>query len=168
MAFSQQGPRALCVLSANGAVSTVTLRQPSTSGGTVTYEGRFEIICLSGSYLLTEIAGSRNRTGGLSVSLASPDGRVIGGGVGGMLIAAGPVQVIVGSFIWGGSKTKNKKKEAIEGVTDFDNQTVDNSVAFNSMPPDQNLTHGSSMVVWPSPRPLDMRNSHVDIDLMRG
>jgi len=38
MAFSQQGPRAICILSANGAVSTVTLRQPSTSGGTVTYE----------------------------------------------------------------------------------------------------------------------------------
>ncbi|ONI23050.1 hypothetical protein PRUPE_2G167000 [Prunus persica] len=38
MSFSQQGPRALCILSANGAVSTVTLRQPSTSGGTVTYE----------------------------------------------------------------------------------------------------------------------------------
>ena len=40
MAFSQQGPRAVCILSANGAVSTVTLRQPSTSGGTVTYEVR--------------------------------------------------------------------------------------------------------------------------------
>ncbi|KAL6126143.1 hypothetical protein ACLB2K_074194 [Fragaria x ananassa] len=168
MAFSQQSPRALCVLSANGAVSTVTLRQPSTSGGTVTYEGRFEIICLSGSYLLTESDGSRNRTGGLSVSLASPDGRVVGGGVGGMLIAAGPVQVIVGSFIWVGSKTKNKKKEAIEGVTDFDHQTVDNSVAFNSMPPDQQFTQGSLLAVWPSPRPLDMRNSHGDIDLMRG
>lgn len=76
--------------------------------------------------------------------------------------------MIVGSFIWGGSKTKNKKKEAIEGVTDYDHQTVDNSVAFNSMQPDQNLTQGSSMVVWPSPRQLDMRNSHVDIDLMRG
>jgi len=38
MAFSQQGPRAVCILSANGSVSTVTLRQPSTSGGTVTYE----------------------------------------------------------------------------------------------------------------------------------
>lgn len=38
MSFSQQGPRAICVLSANGAVSTATLRQPSTSGGTVTYE----------------------------------------------------------------------------------------------------------------------------------
>lgn len=49
--------------------------------------------------MLTEIAGSRNRTGGLSVSLASPDGRVIGGGVGGMLIAAGPVQVAVSSWL---------------------------------------------------------------------
>ncbi|MBA0688772.1 hypothetical protein Goari_006539 [Gossypium aridum] len=38
MSFSQQGPRAVCILSANGAVSTVTLRQPSSLGGTVTYE----------------------------------------------------------------------------------------------------------------------------------
>lgn len=57
-------------------------------------QGRFEIICLSGSYLVTDGDGSRTRSGGLSVSLASPDGRVIGGGVGGMLIAASPVQVI--------------------------------------------------------------------------
>ncbi|XP_068330868.1 AT-hook motif nuclear-localized protein 9-like [Pyrus communis] len=168
MAFSQQGPRAVCILSANGAVSTVTLRQPSTSGGTVTYEGRFEIICLSGSYLLTEIGGSRNRSGGLSVSLASPDGRVIGGGVGGMLIAATPVQVIVGSFIWGGPKTKNKKREAVEGVTDLEHETVDNSVALNSIQPDQSLSQSASLAAWQASRPLDMRNSHVDIDLMRG
>ncbi|KAJ7557054.1 hypothetical protein O6H91_05G110100 [Diphasiastrum complanatum] len=38
MSFSQIGPRAVCVLSANGAISNVTLRQPATSGGTVTYE----------------------------------------------------------------------------------------------------------------------------------
>lgn len=38
MAFSQQGPRTICVLSANGAISNVTLRQPATSGGLVTYE----------------------------------------------------------------------------------------------------------------------------------
>jgi len=47
MAFSQQGPRAICILSANGAVSTVTLRQPSTSGGTVTYEVcNFHVLCV--------------------------------------------------------------------------------------------------------------------------
>ncbi|WCJ22810.1 AT-hook motif nuclear-localized protein 11 [Euphorbia peplus] len=168
MSFSQQGPRAICILSANGAVSTVTLRQPSTSGGTVTYEGRFEILCLSGSYLVSSNAGSRNRTGGLSVSLASPDGRVVGGGVGGMLIAASPVQVIVGSFIWGGSKTKNKK-EGIEGGRDMDHhQTVENPVTPSNIPPNQNLTSPSSVGLWPSQQSMDMRNSHVDIDLMRG
>lgn len=108
MSFSQQGPRAVCILSANGAISHVTLRQPATAGGTVTYEGRFEILSLSGSFLLTENGGTRSRTGGLSVSLAGPDGRVIGGGVAGMLMAASPVQVVVGSFISNGRKAQSK------------------------------------------------------------
>lgn len=38
MSFTQQGPRTVCVLSANGAVSNVTLRQPAMSAGTVSYE----------------------------------------------------------------------------------------------------------------------------------
>ncbi|PKU69178.1 hypothetical protein MA16_Dca002448 [Dendrobium catenatum] len=38
MAFSQQGPRTICILSANGAICNVTLQQPTTSDGTVTYE----------------------------------------------------------------------------------------------------------------------------------
>lgn len=56
-------------------------------------QGRFEILSLSGSFMPTENQGTRSRTGGMSVSLASPDGRVVGGGVAGLLIAAGPVQV---------------------------------------------------------------------------
>ncbi|KAL7111248.1 hypothetical protein ACP275_05G076400 [Erythranthe tilingii] len=106
MAFSQQGPRTVCILSAYGAICNVTLRQPAMSGGTVTYEGRFEIISLSGSFLMSESNGSRSRTGGLSVSLAGADGRVLGGGVAGMLKAASPVQVVVGSFIADGKKPK--------------------------------------------------------------
>ncbi|XP_064971191.1 AT-hook motif nuclear-localized protein 10-like [Musa acuminata AAA Group] len=54
MSFSQNGRRAICVLSANGAISNVTLCRASTSGGSVTYEGQFEILSLSGSFLLTE------------------------------------------------------------------------------------------------------------------
>ncbi|XP_022757438.1 AT-hook motif nuclear-localized protein 13-like [Durio zibethinus] len=104
IAFSRQGPRTVCILSANGAICNVTLRQPAMSGGTVTYEGRFEIISLSGSFLLSENNGSHSRSGGLSVSLAGTDGRVLGGGVAGMLQAASPVQVIVGSFIADGKK----------------------------------------------------------------
>ncbi|CAA0834908.1 AT-hook motif nuclear-localized protein 10 [Striga hermonthica] len=99
MAFSQNGPRAVCILSANGAISNVTLRQAATSGGTATYEGRFDILSLSGSFMLTDIGGHKSRTGGLSTTLAGPDGRVFGGCVAGLLIAASPVQVIVGSFM---------------------------------------------------------------------
>lgn len=56
-------------------------------------QGRFEILSLAGSYLLSESAGMSSRTGGLSVSLAGPDGRVLGGAVAGPLIATSPVQV---------------------------------------------------------------------------
>ncbi|XP_021902578.1 AT-hook motif nuclear-localized protein 10 [Carica papaya] len=104
MSFSQHGPRAVCILTANGAISNVTLRQPATSGGTVTYEGRFEILSLTGSFLLTENGGQRSRTGGLSVMLSGPDGRVLGGCVAGLLTAASPVQVVVGSFLADGNK----------------------------------------------------------------
>ncbi|MQL92474.1 hypothetical protein Taro_025095 [Colocasia esculenta] len=99
ISFSQQGPRGICILSANGAISNVTLRQPDSSGGTMTYEGRFELLSLSGSFMPTESGGTRSRSGGMSVSLASPDGRVVGGGVAGLLVAASPVQVVVGSFL---------------------------------------------------------------------
>lgn len=160
MSFSQQGPRAVCILSANGAVSTVTLRQPATSGGNVTYEGRFEILCLSGSYLITDEGGSRGRSGGLSISLSSPDGRVIGGGVGGLLIAASPVQVIVGSFMYGGNKSKSKTK-ANQDV-EAEHAEGDDQITPLSILPGQN--HPSSMMGgWAS-----ARNAHVDIDLMRG
>ncbi|KAF5192280.1 At-hook motif nuclear-localized protein [Thalictrum thalictroides] len=168
MSFSQQGPRAVCILSANGAVSTVTLRQPSSSGGTVTYEGRFEILCLSGSFMLTDNGGSHNRTGGLTISLSSPDGRVIGGGVGGMLIAATPVQVVVGSFLHGGSKTKNKGAKTEFGP-DSDNLIDNTSAAPTSLPPSQTYTTTSAGSAWPASRPIDMRNAvQLDIDLTRG
>ncbi|CAM0952023.1 unnamed protein product [Alopecurus aequalis] len=112
MAFSQQGTRGICVLSANGAISNVSLRQAATSGGTATYEGRFELLSLSGSFLVQEIGGHRTRTGGLSVSLAGPDGRVLGGGVAGVLIACTPIQMVVGSFNTDTGEKKAKKQHA--------------------------------------------------------
>ncbi|KAA8532096.1 hypothetical protein F0562_006762 [Nyssa sinensis] len=111
--FSQNGTRSVCILSANGTISNVTLHQAATSGRTVTYEGRFEILSLSGSFLLSEIGGQRSRTGGLSVTLAGPDGHVLGGGVAGHLIAASPVQVVIGSFNTGGRKESKVGNQAI-------------------------------------------------------
>lgn len=40
ISFSHQGSRAICILAANGTISNVTLRQPNSSGGTLTYEVR--------------------------------------------------------------------------------------------------------------------------------
>ncbi|XP_018454477.1 AT-hook motif nuclear-localized protein 6 isoform X1 [Raphanus sativus] len=111
-----QGSRAICILSATGTISNVTLRQPTTSGGTLTYEGRFDILSLSGSFIPTENGGTKGRSGGMSISLAGPNGKIVGGGLAGMLIAASPVQVIMGSFIvmHQAEQTHKKKRRIME------------------------------------------------------
>lgn len=58
-------------------------------------QGRFEILSLTGSFTDSDGGGGKSKTGGLSVSLAGPDGRVIGGGLAGSLVAASPIQVKV-------------------------------------------------------------------------
>ncbi|CAH8337296.1 unnamed protein product [Eruca vesicaria subsp. sativa] len=137
MSFSEKSARAICVLSANGAVSTATILQPSPSHGAIKYEGRFELLSLSTSYLTaTDNYDYPNRTRNLAVSLASPDGRVIGGGVGGPLIAASPVQVILGSFLWAVPKGNTKKRdETSEDVQDNDNK--DNTASTSPHVPQQ-------------------------------
>ncbi|CAL1376871.1 unnamed protein product [Linum trigynum] len=50
----------------------------------------------------------------MSVSLAGPDGRVVGGGLAGLLVAAGPVQVVVGSFTPGHQMEQKQKRQRTE------------------------------------------------------
>ncbi|KAK2356537.1 hypothetical protein P8452_76303 [Trifolium repens] len=107
MSFLQIGPRTVVILSAVGAISNVTLRQPTLSGGVARFEGQFEIISLSGDMQLSENNGEQSRTSSLYVSLAGADGRVLGGAVAGMLTAASAVQVIVGSFIMDQKKSSS-------------------------------------------------------------
>jgi predicted DNA-binding protein with PD1-like motif len=107
MLFMQQSKCEICILSASGSISNPSLRQPASFGGNITYEGRFDILSLSGSYIHTELGG---RSGGLSVCLSSSDGQIIGGGIGGPLKAAGPVQVIVGTFVI------DAKKDTLAGM----------------------------------------------------
>lgn len=95
MLFMQQTRRELCILSASGSISNASLRQPAISGGSIAYEGRFDIISLTGSYVRSDLGG---KAGGLSACLSTTNGQIVGGGVGGPLIAAGPVEVIVATF----------------------------------------------------------------------
>ncbi|KAJ6410703.1 hypothetical protein OIU84_007454 [Salix udensis] len=64
----------------------------------------------------TENGGTKSRSGGMSVSLAGPDGRVVGGGLAGLLVAAGPVQVVVGSFLPGHQQESKNKKQRIQSA----------------------------------------------------
>ncbi|KAH1118342.1 hypothetical protein AAZX31_17G131900 [Glycine max] len=163
ISFSQQGPRAICILSANGVISSVTLRQPDSSGGTLTYEGRFEILSLSGSFMPSESGGTRSRSGGMSVSLASPDGRVVGGGVAGLLVAASPVQVVVGSFLAGNQHEQKPRKQRHEVITSVIPAAV---VPISTLDPVPILSAASSIRNdnW-SAMPAEAKNKPADINV---
>ncbi|XP_010525495.1 PREDICTED: AT-hook motif nuclear-localized protein 16-like [Tarenaya hassleriana] len=92
--FARRKQRGLCILSANGCVTDVTLRQPASSGAIVTLHGRFEILSLLGSILPPPAPIT-----GLTIYLAGPQGQVVGGGVVGGLIASGPVVLMAASFM---------------------------------------------------------------------
>ncbi|WVZ12724.1 hypothetical protein V8G54_017254 [Vigna mungo] len=167
--FSQQRPRALCILTGTGTVSSVTLRQPASTTISASYEGRFQILCLSGSYLVAEEGGPRSRTGGMSVSLSSPDGHIIGGGVA-SLIAASPVQVVVCSFVYAGSKPKTKQVITATKDNNSEPQSSDKLASPASAPPNQNYS-SPAPGMWPAQsRPLEVKSAHphTGIDLTRG
>ncbi|KAL3652666.1 hypothetical protein CASFOL_002347 [Castilleja foliolosa] len=170
LAFAQQRSRALCVMSADGSVSAITFRQPTASEDTVTYEGHFEILCLSGSYLVAESGGPSNRTGGISISVCTPDGHIIGGAIGGRLIAASPVQVVACSFVYGNTKQPTKSN-VDSGTGDekvpFD-QSIEQSPISNTAPSGRIYTPSSRSSVWPPVTEPEVRNPQTDIDLMRG
>ncbi|KAL3615600.1 hypothetical protein CASFOL_041261 [Castilleja foliolosa] len=101
MEFSQRGPRSVCVICGNGMVSNVTIRHPSSSReALVPTSGLFEILSFTGSFNPVEIPDPRfGRCGTMTISLAGADGRVVGGFIGGLTIAASPIKVIVASFL---------------------------------------------------------------------
>ncbi|KAJ8567939.1 hypothetical protein K7X08_020661 [Anisodus acutangulus] len=94
--FARRKQRGICVLSATGCVTNVTLRQPATSGSIVTLHGRFEILSMLGSVLPPPAPPGVT---GLTIYLAGAQGQVIGGGVVGALIASGPVVIMAATFM---------------------------------------------------------------------
>ncbi|CAM0144927.1 unnamed protein product [Urochloa decumbens] len=182
-AFANQSSRAVCVLSAMGSVSRVVLRHPGDASpmsrvhpsqsqpykNPAIYEGFYEILSLTGSYNLAEGSQGGQQSGGLSVTLCSPERNVIGGVLAGPLIAASTVQVVLGSFHQGGSKSKSKKaaKQAAfspESLTGG-GQEASPSSGHNQ----QNLTPPPSVTGgWPTSSIFDTRSSSIDINSSRG
>ncbi|GLT60616.1 hypothetical protein SLA2020_333740 [Shorea laevis] len=87
----------ICVLTGSGTVSNVTLRQPSsTPGATITFHGRFDILSLSATFLPQATSDHVPNT--FSLSLAGPQGQIVGGFVAGPLVAVGTVFIVAATF----------------------------------------------------------------------
>lgn len=93
--FARRRQRGVCILSGNGTVTNVTLKQPAAAGAVVTLHGRFEILSLSGSFLPPPAPPAAS---GLTIYLAGGQGQVVGGSVVGPLLASGPVVIMAASF----------------------------------------------------------------------
>ncbi|KAE8716297.1 AT-hook motif nuclear-localized protein 17 [Hibiscus syriacus] len=87
----------VCVLYGSGTVSNVTLLQlSSTPGATITFHGRFDILSLSVTVLPPTT--SYNVPNTVSISLAGPQGQVVGGFLAGSLMAADTVFIVAATF----------------------------------------------------------------------
>lgn len=102
--YARRRGRGISILSGNGTVANVALRQPATThgnnggagaGGVVTLHGRFEILSLTGTVLPPPAPPG---SGGLSIFLPGGQGQVIGGNVVAPLVASGPVILMAASF----------------------------------------------------------------------
>ncbi|CAH8370946.1 unnamed protein product [Eruca vesicaria subsp. sativa] len=106
--YARRRGRGVSVLSGNGSVTNVVLRQPVTAhgsnggvgagagaGGVVTLHGRFDILSITGTVLPPPAPPG---AGGLSIFVAGSQGQVIGGSVVAPLVASGPVILMAASF----------------------------------------------------------------------
>ncbi|XP_010277472.1 PREDICTED: AT-hook motif nuclear-localized protein 17-like [Nelumbo nucifera] len=97
--FSRRRNLGVCVLSGSGTVANVTLRQPSTNpGATVTFHGRFDILSISATFLPPSSTSLPSSVNGFTISLAGPQGQILGGSVVGSLLAAGTVFIVAATF----------------------------------------------------------------------
>lgn len=96
--FCRRRAIGLCVLSGNGVVVNVTLKQPSAPGSTVTFHGRFDILSLTGTILPAASGPDPAGNGVFTLSLSGHQGHVVGGLVVGPLVAGGTVYLIAATF----------------------------------------------------------------------
>lgn len=95
--FCRRKNMGICALTGSGMVANVTLRQPSTTpGATVTFHGRFDILSISATFLPQ--TASYLVPNSFTISLAGPQGQIVGGIVAGSLVAAGTVYVVAASI----------------------------------------------------------------------
>lgn len=143
----------LCALSDIGTVADFTIRQPAsvTPGATVTFQGRFEILSVSATFLHGTAPFQVPEA--FNISLAGPRGQILGGAVVGPLIANGPVLLTAATF---NSPTYQRLPEVEDDVNssasgsvghrrDVQSPPVSGSRDYGGLPRPTAETHGMSM-----------------------
>ncbi|KAL2511584.1 AT-hook motif nuclear-localized protein 17 [Abeliophyllum distichum] len=94
--FCRKRNTGLCILNGNGIVANVTIKQPSTTpAAVVTFHGHFSILSISATVLPGNIPATSD---GFKISLAGPQGQVVGGLVVGPLFSAGTIYLMAATF----------------------------------------------------------------------
>ncbi|XP_064941442.1 AT-hook motif nuclear-localized protein 17-like [Musa acuminata AAA Group] len=108
--FSRRRNLGICILAGTGAVANVSLRQPHFAGAppppnasaaatSIGFQGRFEILSISASFFPPAMAAfSTGISGEMSITLAGPQGQIVGGTVTGPLMATGTVVIVAAAF----------------------------------------------------------------------
>ncbi|PKU68505.1 Putative DNA-binding protein ESCAROLA [Dendrobium catenatum] len=82
----------VCVLSASGRIAAAVLWEATPYPSTITFQGSFDLLSMTATFLPGRSEGS------LAVTLAAPQGQVLGGVVAGPVVAAGNVVVVAATF----------------------------------------------------------------------
>uniref|UniRef100_A0A0C9RXZ6 TSA: Wollemia nobilis Ref_Wollemi_Transcript_4702_2154 transcribed RNA sequence n=1 Tax=Wollemia nobilis TaxID=56998 RepID=A0A0C9RXZ6_9CONI len=178
MEFSHKRQVGICVLTATGTVGTVTLRQgtghaPLGPPPTVTLNGRFEVLSLTGAFLASDpslsfsscsspSSSSFESCCGLSISLAGPQGQVVGGRVGGVLTAAGPGPVVVWAacFVNPSYHNLGSGEDDSNGKGDGDCDGNGNGISLPAPPSMGSNGYTPSPVYGVSPNPISSQIGH--------
>ncbi|XWS52622.1 hypothetical protein CRYUN_Cryun11dG0086400 [Craigia yunnanensis] len=118
ISFARRNHVGVCIISATGSVSNVTLRHPVSHAPALSLHGPFGLLSLSGSFIGSSTLSSSSKTSqstssstspspcslsslscSFGVTLAGAQGQVFGGIVGGKIMAATQVIVVAATFI---------------------------------------------------------------------
>ncbi|KAK7278239.1 hypothetical protein RJT34_23265 [Clitoria ternatea] len=145
--FSRRRQRGVSIFSGSGAVVNVTLRQPMAAS-VMAFHGRFTILALNGSFL----PGPSSPLGatGLTIFLAGAQGQVIGGGVVGKLVAAGPVLIIAATFTNATFERLPLEDDDQEGPGSSSPPEMDEGAAGEASPPIPIYNNNSNNNVAPN------------------
>ncbi|KAL6522732.1 AT-hook motif nuclear-localized protein 20 [Orobanche hederae] len=149
--FARRRQRGVCVLSGNGSVANVTIRQPASPGAAVALHGRFDILSLTGAFLPGPAPPGAT---GLTIYLSGGQGQVVGGSVVGPLVAAGPVMVVAATFANATYERLPIEEEEEEGGGSGGVSAPQASAGGDGSPPGMGNMQRQGISDHPSPFPI--------------